>query len=150
MQHLKFDLIMDLPLPVGFMFSDIFLANNNLYCQVKHPTRNLLTLVWWSWVFPHLLVWEILFLFHFWKTALVGMAFLPVRSLLPTLCVCQLLFFRPAESANRIMGTCLFVTSQFSFGTSMVPLTWFEFVAVVVLVLMMVAAVVVVWVSGFW
>lgn len=73
---------------------------------MKHPSRNLLTLVWWSWVFPHLLVWEMLFLFHFWKTALVGMAFLVVRSLLPTLWVCRLFFFWPVESANRIMGTC--------------------------------------------
>lgn len=56
------------------------------------------------------------------------------------------------ESANKIMGTCLFVTSQFSFDASMVPLVWFGFVAVVVVVLMTVAAVVVVVVlaSGFW
>lgn len=136
----------------GFYVFRYFLGHNILYCQVTHPSRNLLTLVWWSWVFPHFLVWERLFLFHFWKTALVGMAFLTVRSLLSTLWVCQPFFFWPVKSANKIMGTCLFVTSQFSFGTSMVPLVWFGFVAVVVVVLMTAAAVVVVVVlaSGFW
>lgn len=153
MQHLKFDLIMDLPLPVGFMFSDIFLAI--IFFTARWRTLLGICLHWsGDYEFFHTFLSEKgFFLFHFWKTALVGMAFLTVRSLLSTLWVCQPFFFWPVESANKIMGTCLFVTSQFSFGTSMVPLVWFGFVAVVVVVLMTAAAVVVVVVllaSGFW